>query len=92
MLTAPVSTGDPRRLELKLKEQLQGLALAWGRRMWLGSAESDMRAREATSPAMAARNYLCQSQPAMRSALCDGHVTVLGSAANWSKLEPRSER
>jgi len=50
--TAPASTGDPRMLELKLKEQLQGLAPACGRRMWLGSAASDMRERDATSPAM----------------------------------------
>ena len=54
VLTAPVRSGDPRRLELELKEQLQGLAPLCGRRMWLGSA-SDSRAREATSPAMATR-------------------------------------
>ncbi len=57
-LTAPVSSGDPRRLELELKEQVQGLTPVCARRMWLGSVDSDIRAREATSPAMAAHSLV----------------------------------
>ena len=85
MPTAPASRGDPRMLELKLKEQLRGLAPACGRRMWLGSADSDMRARDAASPAMFARRCKTVAAPRRAGPVYDRSRASHESAANQRK-------